>query len=227
MKITNTPEQHLIIVDLDGTILNNDFSTLNQRNKKVLQELQKQGHKICIATGRNYLSARPFYQEIGLNSFLITYNGAYINNPSEKNQEKIVVNPIANSIVRSILNEKIIKENLLSVLADRIDQTTISTSDDIYYQEVFFNKNTYLKGDVLKHLGDKDCLQLVLEFPHDERKINTILATLRRKYCSAITFYCGSKLKSEKEGETVLMPDPTKLIIKIRNVFASKGMATE
>jgi len=67
----------------------------------------------------------------------------------------------------------------------------------IYYQEVFFNKNTYLKGDVLKHLGDKDCLQLVLEFPHDEGKINTILATLRRKYCSAITFYCSSKLKSE------------------------------
>jgi len=138
MKITNTPEQHLIIVDLDGTILNNDFSTLNQRNKKVLQELQKQGHKICIATGRNYLSARPFYQEIGLNSFLITYNGAYINNPSEKNQEKIVVNPIANSIVRSILNEKIIKENLLSVLADRVDQTTISTSDDYLLSRSFF-----------------------------------------------------------------------------------------
>ena len=35
-------------------------------------------------------------------------------------------------------DEKIIKENLLSVLADRVDQTTISTSDDYLLSRSFF-----------------------------------------------------------------------------------------
>src|SRR5437879_7652352 len=102
----NTP--YLIKLDIDGTSTNPDFSTLNQKLKDVLQKLKKQGHKICFTTGRNYLSALPFYQEVGLDTFLVTYNGAYINNPSKDNAEGFVLNPIANSTVKSILNEKII-----------------------------------------------------------------------------------------------------------------------
>lgn len=223
----NRHEKHLIIVDLDGTILNNDFCTLNPKNKKVLQELQKQGHKICIATGRNYLSALPFYQEIDLDTFLITYNGAYINNPKQIKQEKMVINPMANATIENILNEEIIKENLLNVMVDSIDRTTISTSDDTYYQNIFFNGNSYVKGEVLKNLAGKDCLQLVLELPNNEKTINEVLATLRNKYRSAIAFYCGNKLEAESEGGKILVPNPEKMIIKIRNVIANKGMATE
>src|SRR5215204_2604938 len=89
-------EIHLIKLDIDGTSTNADFSTLNQKLKKVLQKLKEQGHKICFTTGRNYWSALPFYNEVGLDTFLVTYNGAYINNPSEKAQEKALVNPMAN-----------------------------------------------------------------------------------------------------------------------------------
>ncbi|CAG8506244.1 10171_t:CDS:10 [Gigaspora margarita] len=210
---------------MNGTLLNKDFSTLNQKNKKVLQELKARGHKICIATGRNYLSALPFYREIGLDTFLITYNGAYINHPLKN--EVLANISIANSVVRAILAEEIIKKNLLNFMADSVDRQSISTSDDIYYQEVFFNGNPYIKGDVLQHLGNRDCLQLVLEFSNEERKINQIISTLRKKYKSSITFYCGEKLKAEREGEKVLVPDPTKLIIKIRNYNANKGEAAK
>ncbi|CAG8574040.1 2322_t:CDS:1 [Ambispora gerdemannii] len=225
-EITENKESHLIIVDLDGTLLNRDFSTLNQKNKKVLQELKKRGHKICIATGRNYFSALPFYQEIGLDTFLITYNGAYINHPLKKDSPTVTI-PIANSVVRDILAEKIVKDNLLNFMVDSIDRQSISTSDDVYYQEIFFNNNPYIKGDVLQHLGEKDCLQLVLEFPNEERKINQIISTLRKKFKSSITFYCGEKLKAEQEGEKILVLDREKLIIKIRNYNANKGEAAK
>jgi HAD superfamily hydrolase (TIGR01484 family) len=148
IEIPNNQEKHLIKLDIDGTSTNPDFSTLNQKLKGTLQKLVKQGHKICFTTGRNYLSALPFYQEVGLDTFLVTYNGAYINNPSEKIQEKIVVNPMANEVIKNILIEPIIKQNLCNVLIDKIDRTTISTSDDIYYQEIFFNGNPHIKGDI-------------------------------------------------------------------------------
>ncbi|CAG8555041.1 2669_t:CDS:2, partial [Ambispora gerdemannii] len=214
-------EKHLIKLDIDGTSTNPDFSTLNQKLKVTLQKLVKQGHKICFTTGRNYLSALPFYQEVGLDTFLVTYNGAYINNPSEKAQEQIVVNPMANEVIKSILAEPIIKQNLCNVMIDKIDRTTISTSDDIYYQEIFFNGNPYTKGDIWQLLGGKDALQLVLEFPNNEGMLNDILAILRSKYSAGITFYFGSKLKAKNPGEKILVPDPDKAIIKIRNKFAT------
>src|SRR5215216_5150761 len=113
---TINQEKHLIKLDIDGTSTNPDFTTLNQKLKKVLQKLIKQGHKICFTTGRNYLSALPFYQEVGLDTFLVTYNGAYINNPADKkNAGECVLNPMANTVVKNILTESIIKQNLCHV----------------------------------------------------------------------------------------------------------------
>jgi len=225
---TTKREIHLIKLDIDGTSTNPDFSTLNQKLKTVLQKLKEKGHKICFTTGRNYLSALPFYQEVGLDTFLVTYNGAYINNPSKNNADELVLNPIANQVVKDILNEPIIKQNLHNVLIDKIDRTTISTSDDIYYEEIFFNGNPYTKGEnVLQLLGEQDALQLVLEFSKNDEMFNNILMLLRSKYNASITFYSGSKLKAKSPGDKVLVPDPEKIIIKIRNKFASKGMGAE
>src|SRR5690606_9567424 len=150
-------EIHLIKLDIDGTSTNSDFSTLNQKLKKVLQEIKKQGHIICFTTGRNYLSALPFYKEVGLDTFLVTYNGGFINNPSKDGTKETVRNPISNQTVKEILAEPIIKENLHNVLIDKTDLSTISTSNDIYYEEIFFNGNPYTKGeDILSLLGDED-----------------------------------------------------------------------
>ena len=50
---------------------------------------------------------------------------------------------------------------------------------------------------------------------------------MRKKYKSSITFYCGEKLKAKSEGNKILVPEPEKLIIKIRNVNANKGEAAK
>ncbi|CAI2197550.1 1641_t:CDS:2, partial [Funneliformis geosporum] len=215
----NQEKQHLIVVDLDGTILP-DFTNVDQKAAKVLRKLKEKGHKVCIATGRNYLSTLPIYKEVGLDSLLITYNGAYINHPLKKDNPALAVIAIANSIIGKILTEKTIRDNLLNVMVDSIDRQSISTSDDIYYQQVFFNGNPYKKvgksgtettknspvdiANFLERLQGQDVLQLVLEFPNKT-----------------------SLLKAEREGENILVPDHTRQIIKIRNYNANKGEATK
>src|SRR2546421_1152918 len=127
-KITNK-EKHLILLDIDGTSTNPDFATLNPRLKNLLQKLiTEEGHLVCFLTGRNWLSAFYFWKEAGLNTFLVAYNGAFISNPTSKNEEIVVINPIANQVVKNILNEPLIKKNLRNVLIDKIDRTVISTS---------------------------------------------------------------------------------------------------
>ncbi|CAG8670938.1 23669_t:CDS:1, partial [Racocetra persica] len=134
--------------------------------------------------------------------------------------------PLANETVKRILNEKIIKENLLNVLIDSADKETISTGEDIYYQEIFFNGNTYhATNDALQHLGDRDCLQLVLEFKNDKEKIDSIRSFLGENYKASVDYYSGKKLKAEKEGDKILVPDPEKVIFKIRSSKADKAEA--
>ena len=124
-------QQYLILIDLDGTALNKDFRTFNSFNKKVLTTLKERGHKVCIITGKNYLSAVPFYRELGLDTYLVTYNGAYILNPSDSAKEKFFA-PISNSIIREIVEDPKIKKHLREFLIDSTDNETISTSEHVY-----------------------------------------------------------------------------------------------
>lgn len=124
-------DKHLIIIDLDGTTLNKDYKTFNDLNKKIIKHLSEEGHIVCIATGKNYLSAIPFYKELGLNTYLATYNGAHISNPSDSKKVKFFA-PISNDVVRTIINDIKVSSNLKEYLIDTVDNETVSTSENVY-----------------------------------------------------------------------------------------------
>lgn len=67
--------QHLIAIDLDGTTLN-DQSQLSPETIYTLQQLAAQGHIVSIVTGRPYRISGNFYDQIGLKSPMINFNGA-------------------------------------------------------------------------------------------------------------------------------------------------------
>lgn len=224
--MTNKNQQpYLILIDLDGTTLNKDYKTFNSLNKRVLKFLKAQGHKICIATGKNYLSALPFYNELGLDTYLATYNGAYISNPMIGQKEKSL-SPISNGVLRAIVNDPVVKESLRDYLIDTTDNETISTSEHVYWKEVFFNNNPYVCGNAVEYLGDRDILQLVLEFPSDSKKMNSVISALR-KYKTATSFNFISKLKQGSEADKSLILDKDSAVIRIRSAFANKGTASE
>lgn len=80
-------KQHLIIIDLDGTLMLN-FSTYDEETIAYLKKLKDDGHIIIIATGRPLRSSFFVYQAIGLNTPIINYNGALVNNPFDNNFPK-------------------------------------------------------------------------------------------------------------------------------------------
>ena len=55
-------ERHLIIIDLDGTLML-DFSHYDQETIDYLNKLTRDGHIIMIATGRPLRSSFFVYQE--------------------------------------------------------------------------------------------------------------------------------------------------------------------
>ena len=70
-------KQYLIALDMDGTLLN-DEKNITPRTEKVLIDLKKQGHKIIFASGRPYRTMLRYYEQLGLDTPIIGYNGGAI-----------------------------------------------------------------------------------------------------------------------------------------------------
>ncbi|MDX9691074.1 MAG: HAD family hydrolase [Acholeplasmataceae bacterium] len=73
---------HLIVCDLDGSLLNKE-GNITSLSKKVLNTLIDQGHTVVLATGRPYGGAIDKYNELQLKTPLITDNGGSVDNPSD------------------------------------------------------------------------------------------------------------------------------------------------
>lgn len=81
-------DKYLIAIDLDGTILY-DFDSLSESLCDFMKEVQNQGHKIVIATGRPFRSSRFVYDRFELNTPIINYNGGLITHPNDESFPRI------------------------------------------------------------------------------------------------------------------------------------------
>ena len=76
-------EKHLIVLDLDGTLLKDD-KTISNKTKNVIFKAKEAGHEVMIATGRPYRSSEMYYRELDLNSPIVNFNGAFVHHPKDQ-----------------------------------------------------------------------------------------------------------------------------------------------
>ena len=72
----------LIAIDIDGTLINPKHE-ITPFTKEVIHRVRKQGIRVALCTGRPFLGAQRYVNELGLDleeEYLITYNGAIIQN---------------------------------------------------------------------------------------------------------------------------------------------------
>ncbi|WP_321324144.1 Cof-type HAD-IIB family hydrolase [Thiomicrorhabdus sp.] len=68
---------HLVVSDLDGTLLNPEHK-LTAKTKQAVHDLVKQGTPFMLATGRHYQDVYLIAEQIGVEMCLITSNGARV-----------------------------------------------------------------------------------------------------------------------------------------------------
>src|SRR5580765_1151054 len=74
----------LVAIDLDGTLLDRS-KKVSERAAAALKCLPSAGVKVIIASARPPRSVRHIYQELGLDTWQINYNGALIwDEPSQQ-----------------------------------------------------------------------------------------------------------------------------------------------
>lgn len=128
-------EQHLITIDLDGTLLLS-FMEYDQETINYLKKLHNEGHLIMIATGRPFRSSYFIYEMLGLKTPIINYNGALVTNPSDHNFKGTDLR-INRSELFDILNYA--DNYLINVFSE--------IHDDIYVQDYNSSIHSYLHTD--------------------------------------------------------------------------------
>ena len=103
-----------IISDLDGTLLNGEHK-LSDETKKVIKKVKETGRKIFIATGRHHIDAIELKKQLGLDSYLISSNGARIHN---EHNEEVYERNIDENTAKFILNTKCHKEIARHIYTD-------------------------------------------------------------------------------------------------------------
>lgn len=113
-------KQHLIVLDLDGTLLT-DNHTISPKTKQTLMKAKEAGHLIMIATGRPFRASNIYYQELGLTTPIVNFNGAYIHHPKNPSWQAIH-SPIDMRVVHDVIDsvDKYPYENLIAEVIDDV-----------------------------------------------------------------------------------------------------------
>lgn len=219
MQLTNLNSKRLILVDLDGTVLNNDGKTMHPLTKKALIKAQKDGHIVSIITGRPFRAIKDIYYELGLTSLLINFDGAHISDPSKREFKRIVFS-INFDVIQQIINEPEIKNSVENIIFEYYDKVLIWKEDSdldqfFHLSELKTNPTEKLIIGSPWNLWDGPSTNIVLKLKSSKYK-NRVFRTLA-KYHDAI------KIQSDiLYGLTNTSEKP---VFTLTNKNASKGFA--
>lgn len=145
-------KQHLIALDLDGTLLTDD-KNISTRNQLVIEKVREAGHIVCIATGRPYRASQVYYQQLALNTPIVNFNGAFIHHPTRKDF----------GFFHTPLELKTAKIIIETCEAFQVKNIIVEIIDDFYlryYDEVLIN--TFTMGESPVKFGN---LNQILQDP--------------------------------------------------------------
>lgn len=67
----------MIVADIDGTLVTGDRQ-ITPGVREAVRAVQAQGVRVCLATGRMWLSAEPYFRRLGADPPAILYNGGLV-----------------------------------------------------------------------------------------------------------------------------------------------------
>ncbi|SEO50336.1 hypothetical protein SAMN04488134_10874 [Amphibacillus marinus] len=177
-----TNKKHLIALDLDGTLLT-DSKTISSRNKSIIQKARDAGHIVVIATGRPHRASLDYYHELGLDTPMINFNGAYLHHPHDQ-KWKVLHSPLPLRTAKGIIQtcydmevRNIMAEVLSDVYLDRYDEKIM----EIVHTDK--EENPIRIGSLKNQLKENPTSLLI--HPRDEH-IDELRQCLERDHASVI-----------------------------------------
>lgn len=136
--------EHLIVLDLDGTLLN-DQQKISAITKETLMKAKAAGHHVMIATGRPFRASQMYYEELGLITPIVNFNGAFVHHPRDP-KWKSIHSPVNMRVVHDVI-ESVNNYEYNNLIAEVIDDVYIHREDQIML-------NIFNTGNPRVRMGD-------------------------------------------------------------------------
>lgn len=180
-------DSYLIAFDMDGTLLN-DKKNISFLTRRYLRKLTKQGHKIVLASGRPSRAMNRYYEELGLTTPMICYNGAYLFSPKDPNFK-----PIEFEFPKEVIVEVIdkIRPHIKNVMCEDEENIWVDKKDD-YLDKFFWYENmNIIYGDLVDTLH-KNPMTCIVQTPFEYRDTGEIEKIMEAYPNLSARFWTGS-----------------------------------
>ncbi|WP_088005674.1 Cof-type HAD-IIB family hydrolase [Indiicoccus explosivorum] len=142
-------EQHLIVLDLDGTLLT-DEKVISEKTKQTLADAMEAGHEVMIATGRPYRASSLYYGELSLRTPIVNFNGAFVHHPTDR-RWGVHHSPISLDVVHEVV-ESLHDFDFHNVVAEVMDDVYVHYHDEQLLNIFKFGDPAITTGDLREYL---------------------------------------------------------------------------
>ncbi|MDN4523694.1 Cof-type HAD-IIB family hydrolase [Fictibacillus fluitans] len=171
---------YLIALDLDGTLLN-DNKVISQRTKNAVLKAKQEGHVVCISTGRPYRASTEYYKELGLNTPIVNFNGAFVHHPHDSSFG-VYHSPLELSQAKKVI--KTAEEFLVkNIMAEVLDDVYLHKEDQVIVDTFIMGENPAHTGDLNERLNDNPTSLLI--HPQDHH-VNELRDQLKKEHAEVI-----------------------------------------
>jgi 5-amino-6-(5-phospho-D-ribitylamino)uracil phosphatase len=176
----NSYEKHLIVLDLDGTLLT-DEKKISPKTMHTLSEARKQGHEVMIATGRPYRASEIYYKQLQLRTPIVNFNGAFVHHPTDKNWGTYH-EPMDLHISKQII-EACQDFPFRNIIAEVKDDVYLHYHDEKLIDVFMMGNPSISTGDIRNFLTDNPTSMLIHA---EEEDVNEIRAHLDEVHAEVI-----------------------------------------
>ncbi len=145
-------KQHLIVLDLDGTLLSSDLTIL-PKTKKTLRRLIEDGHIVIIATGRPFRASFPYYKELQLKTPIVNFNGAFTHHPLDLQWAEREHVPIDLHVALDIVDYAE-QKTMHNMIAEVLDDVYLAKEDERLMPIFNYGNPTLILGHLKQSLQD-------------------------------------------------------------------------
>lgn len=140
---------HLIVLDLDGTLLTNE-KVISEKTAHTLKLAEQQGHHIMIATGRPYRASAVYYHQLGLKTPIVNFNGAFVHHPTDRSWKtfhETIALPVVNDVIDAMQDYQ-----FHNIVAEVMDDVYMQYHDEKVLDVLTFGAPVIKQGDIRKSL---------------------------------------------------------------------------
>lgn len=171
----------LVALDIDGTLLNSSHK-ITRRVHAAISEACAKGATVVLCTGRPFVSAKPFNEQLGISTPIMANSGAEVVDPVTG--ELLISSRISESVARSLI-EVLRSYHCTHMIFDDTEDMLIERPDAI--TELFSTKLTMTtrKIDDFLELPKIDTPKIyAADFQH---RLETIAAEMHERFPGEVT----------------------------------------